>query len=146
MTKVYEARADQIDLNGAMRNVPAYANGDQAADQPPYFIFSGSLDLVTAVADQGGFFFPMAAKVLAVKIRVRVAPGTAAANVYVGTTADNDRFSATEVATADTAGTVLTATILEDDIAANSVLVFGADGGATATGTVDVTVIWTPAK
>lgn len=124
-----------------MGNMPGFANAPQGAI--PYFIQSGLLDLVAAVANQAAYVFPVNATILSIRWRVRVAVD-ATSVARVGDTTTAARFASTTILTTDVAGSVIAATILDASPAAGDALVFGGDGGATAAGSVDGTVIWTP--
>jgi hypothetical protein len=110
----------------------------------PFLKGSGLLDLVTAVTDQGALFFPVAMEIISIRSRVRVACGTASGTAEVGTPADPDYFGTQAHATTDAAGTEIEWTIINSLIPAGTVLAFSANGGATSTGSCDVTVVCRP--
>jgi hypothetical protein len=132
----------EVQMDGPMQGIPGFANLPQGGI--PYFWQSGLVDLTAATANIAPLFMPMNYTILALRWRVRVAPGTANATVRLGTTATAAQYASTVIATTDGAGTVITSTLLATDGNAGDTLVFGSAGGATATGGADGTVIWTP--
>lgn len=149
MSKSYKGRASEIVMDGPAGIIPGVLANTLGADKPIGAIFSGLLDCVNAVADQAPHYFPFNAQIIAIGIRVRAQLGTGAAEVYVGTTADNDKFLLKSVPIAATAGTEYLFTAIDTDfldaeIDKGDVVCFGSDGGATSTGSVDVTVLWVP--
>lgn len=126
----HAVRSNEVQWNGVM----------------PMVKHSGVLDLVTAVTEQGAFFVPVGMKIKEIKSRVRAACGTAAgvAGLYGVAAAAN--YATQSHATTDAAGTIKTWTITTEDVPAGEVLYFTGDGGATSTGSVDVTVVLVPAN
>ena len=106
---------------------------------------SGVLDLVNAVTEQGGFLVPFAATLKAVRSRVRVACGTAAGTASVkGVEKGATAYASQAHDTTDAAGTDFDWTITDAVIPAGEVLYFAGDGGATSTGSCDVTFVLVP--
>jgi hypothetical protein len=139
------AKSSEIQVDGAQLVVPGYETGGQRADQAPMVMASGLLDTVNAVVGQAPMYFPFPAIILGIRVKIRVQAGTALAHVFVGTIATPAQFADQIQALADAAGVTYIATILNGGlINAGDVVCFGSDGGATATGSVDVTVIWAP--
>lgn len=108
-------------------------------------ISSGKLDLVNAVAEQGAFLVPFDAEIVEVRSRVRTACGTAAGLAELkGVEAGATVYASKSHATTDAAGTDLVWTTAVSFVPKGEVLYFAGDGGATATGDCDVTVILKP--
>lgn len=107
---------------------------------------SGLLDLVTAVSEQAGLYVPFDATIVSIRSRVRVACGTAAGDALLGSVknADADYFGVQAHDTTDAAGTEFEWTIINADVDAGDVIYFSGDGGATSTGSCDVTVTLSP--
>lgn len=129
MSKMQAVRASEVQYDGVV---------------PPFIHGSGLLDLVTAVTEQGALYFPDAMEIVSIRSRVRVACGTAAGTAQVGTPATPTYFGTQAHATTDAAGTEFIWTLSQTLIPAGTVLVFSADGGATTTGSCDVTVLCRP--
>ncbi len=129
-----------------MSKMPAVRSGDIAYNGalPPFAINSGLLDLVAAVSEQNGFYFPVAMEVVEIRSRVRTACGTGPGTAEVGKVGDADFFGTQAHATTDAAGTEVVWTLLNTLIEAGDVLYFSGDGGATTDGDCDVTVIVRP--
>lgn len=142
MAKLPIGKASQVQLDGSWRAIPEIqALADANAGALWREISSGLLDTVNAVTSQAPTYFPYAAEVVAIRVRVRTAGGTASAHVLVGILGDTDYYCDVTVATTDAAGTEFTATLLHTAIAAGTVLTFNSDGGASTTGDVDVWVL-----
>lgn len=131
MPKLTEGRSSAIEYDGAAIIVH----------------FSGKLDLVSAVTEQAGFFVPFPCTIKEVRSRVRTACGTAAGTAQLkGVEAGATVYAEQAHATTDTAGTEFNWDIDVADVPAGEVLYFAGDGGATATGNCDVTVVLVPAS
>lgn len=112
----------------------------------PFAIASGLLDLVTEVTEQGAMFFHVPMEIVEIRSRVRVAAGTAAGTARFGIVGTVDHFGTQAHDTTDAAGTEFTWTLTNTLIPAGSVCLFTADGGATGTGSCDVTVVVRPVQ
>lgn len=131
MAKSTEARSSAIEYDGAGIQIKS----------------SGLLDLVDAVTEQGGFLVPFAATIKEIRSRVRVACGTGPGVASLkGVEKGGTAYASQSHATTDTAGTDFLWTITDAVIPAGEVLYFAGDGGATSTGSVDVTVVLIPAN
>lgn len=106
---------------------------------------SAKLDLINAVTEQGAVLIPFDATIKEVRSRVRTACGTAAGIASLkGVEKGGTAYASQSHATTDAAGTDLTWAIADADVPAGEVLFFAGDGGATATGDVDVIVVLVP--
>jgi len=143
MPKGAFANSSRIIPDGALAALPGISG--LSGDQPVFMLNSGLLDLVDAVTFQNGVYFPFAAKIVAIRSRVRVAPGTGAGTATVGIVSDTDKFGTQAHAIAAAAGTQYTWEILNSGlIVAGDVVGFAGDGGSTTNGSCDVAVFWIP--
>lgn len=130
MSKLPKANSNEIHYQGGMN----------------IFICSGLMDLVTAVTAQGYFLVPFAATVIDAMIKVVTACGTAAATFSAGIVGTAGYIvNAQSIATTDAAATIIKPTIANSAIAANTLIYFSADGGATSTGDAVMTLLLRPA-
>jgi len=110
----------------------------------PMVIHSALLDLVTAVTEQAAVLIEQSMTIKSIRSMVRVAAGTASGTAYLGTIADPNAYAEQAHATTDAAGTLFDWTLILATIPENTVVVWGADGGSTSTGSVDCTAILVP--
>jgi hypothetical protein len=108
----------------------------------------GLVDLDDPVTNGLPLYVPYRGRIVTAKARVRVAPGTAAAVLKLGTTADDDAFATgLTIPTTASAGDEYDFSLDGASAAVVSrgvTLVVTGDGGATATGSVDLLVIVQP--
>lgn len=131
MPKLTEARSSAMEYDGAAIIIHN----------------SGVLNLVDPVAEQAGFLVPFAATIKEVRSRVRVACGTGPGLAQLkGVEKGGTAYAEQSHAITDAAGTDLVWPIADAVVPAGEVLYFAGDGGATGTGSCDVTVVLVPAQ
>lgn len=140
--------------SGAMRQIPGLeADPGQYGGVPFFYSTSGGtvqgLDLVAAVTGQNSLLIPFRAKILSVRIRIRtVTDATATVSLSKRNAAGAQAgyfVAAHSITTAMTPeGTITIPTLAQTIIAANEVLYWEANGGATAAGVVDALVVIVP--
>lgn len=150
MSKGYTARAEDIQSPmGLIAAVPGLRRFTPNWNRPLFIHgFGGLLDMVTAVVRQGPLLIPFRAKIVCARIRVRVQLGTGPGIASIGNTSDEAAYLTKTVPIADAAGTFY---LFDEDaefvtpiIPADTVISASGDGGATSTGSVDMSIIYTP--
>ncbi len=104
-----------------------------------------ALTLHTAEVAVDSIIAPCDGTIVAVIANLTEAPGTAAGGLQIGIVGDADYFLFHDFATTDATGVYdITGSLLLATVTKGQKLVFGADGVATTTGLVEVTVVIMP--
>lgn len=156
-------RASGLLLDGALRVVAGFENGDQFGDQPPLIFQSGAIaNATTAPTQKGSFVAPCDLTIVGCVYSAVAASLSSDTKLNVGARSDDDKFIASYIPVGgNTGGTTatgvvantgynvdLTATdgsIVELTIDKGEFVEFGLDAvAATATGTVAMALICVP--
>lgn len=108
----------------------------------------GLVDAVNSVANQNPLVMPFRAKIVLARFKIRAQLGTGPAIISIGRPDDGDAYAAKTVPIADAAGVEYVydedADFTQPIIEAGAIVTANGDGGATSTGSVDVSMVYTP--